>query len=198
MVGKQGSPLLLGAGMLQLARQLSAIEDVVPQDETTGAARQKRLGDKQGLCQTIWFILYRIAKAHAPLAAIPQQQLEAGQIQRRADNQNIADTRLHQGREGIIDHGLVINRQQLLADGQSRRIEPGGRSPGQDDAFTRYNRRNVQQHRIQLAILGFSKVFLSLRRANLAIQRQTLHETLRYQDENSVVYGLRRDMQDYR
>ena len=97
MIGKQGGALRLGARALQLARQLGAIEDVVPQNEAAGVAGQKGLRNEQRLGQPGRLFLHRVAKLHPPLAAIPQQQLEAGQIQRRADDENLTDTRLHQG-----------------------------------------------------------------------------------------------------
>ncbi|MNI20554.1 hypothetical protein D3C73_740400 [compost metagenome] len=136
MIGKQSSAFRPGAGLLKLTRQLGAIEDVVAQNKAAGTPGQKRLCNQQGLCQSIGLILHRVAKTHPPLAAIPQQQFETGQIQWRADDQDVTDTRLHQGRQGVIDHGFIVDGQQLLADGQSRRIEPGGRTTGQYDAFT--------------------------------------------------------------
>jgi len=71
MVGKQGGPFRPGPGLLKLTRQLGPIENVVAQDKAAGITSQERLGDQQRLCQTIRLILNRIAKAHAPLAAIP-------------------------------------------------------------------------------------------------------------------------------
>ena len=41
----------------------------------------------------------------------------------------------HQGRERVIDHRLVVDRQQLLADRPRDRVQPRARSAGQDDPF---------------------------------------------------------------
>ena len=42
---------------------------------------------------------------------------------------------IHQRAQGVIDHGLVIHRHQLLANGLRDRVKPGAGTPGQDDAF---------------------------------------------------------------
>ena len=36
----------------------------------------------------------------------------------------------------IIDHGLVVNRQQLFTDGQGQRVQPRSSSSGQDDSLS--------------------------------------------------------------
>jgi hypothetical protein len=54
---------------------------------------------------------------------------------RRGDDQDFIDPCQHQNGQRIIDHGLVVDRQQLLADGAGHRIEPGAQTSGQDDAL---------------------------------------------------------------
>jgi hypothetical protein len=39
------------------------------------------------------------------------------------DNQDVADTGKHQHGEGIVNHGFVVNRQQLFADAVSDRVK---------------------------------------------------------------------------
>jgi hypothetical protein len=43
----------------------------------------------------------------------------------------------HQGGQRVVDHRLVGNRHELLADGLGQRVQPGARSAGkdEDDAF---------------------------------------------------------------
>src|SRR5215212_2323722 len=52
----------------------------------------------------------------------------------RGDDLDVADARHHQRRQRIVDHRLVVNGQQLLADAHGDRIQPRSRSAGQDDA----------------------------------------------------------------
>ena len=51
------------------------------------------------------------------------------------DQQELADARQHQRRQRVVDHRLVVNRQQLLADGHGHRVQACARAPGEDDAF---------------------------------------------------------------
>jgi hypothetical protein len=53
---------------------------------------------------------------------LSQQLLKAGQILRCGYDQNIADPGVHQNRDGIVDHGLVIDGKQLLGCDHGQRI----------------------------------------------------------------------------
>ena len=53
------------------------------------------------------------------------------------DDQDLADARQHQHGERVVDHRLVVDRQQLLADDQRDRIQPRAGAAGQDDALHR-------------------------------------------------------------
>ena len=90
---------------------------------------------------------YGIAEADSPLGAIPQQLLKRRILGRR-DDQNVPDSRQHQRRQRVIDHGFIVNRQQLLKPPQS----PGRAGfliPGEDDAFAHgvflENQKNLLQ-----------------------------------------------------
>ena len=66
------------------------------------------------------------------LAAIAEQAAELRQVVRRRDHQDVADAGQHQHRQRIVDHRLVVDRQQLLAMtasviGYSRVPEPPAR-----------------------------------------------------------------------
>ena len=50
------------------------------------------------------------------MAPIPEHALEILDVIRRRDQQDLANTGQHQGREGIIDHRFIVDGQQLLAD----------------------------------------------------------------------------------
>ena len=41
------------------------------------------------------------------------------------DDENLADARVHQSRDGIVNHRLVENRNQLLADALCDGVEAG-------------------------------------------------------------------------
>src|SRR5690606_25771615 len=71
-----------------------------------------------------------------------EQRLETGGVVRRGDDENVADTGQHQGAERIVDHRLVIDRQQLLGDAAGDRIKPRAAAAGEDDAFHRKSLRS--------------------------------------------------------
>src|SRR6184192_2499395 len=62
-------------------------------------------------------------------------RFEALGVLRRADDEDVADTRQHQRAERVIDHRLVVHRQQLLADRQGGRMQPRAGPAGEDDAL---------------------------------------------------------------
>jgi len=61
--------------------------------------------------------------------------LEARRVLRRADDEHLADTRDHQRAQWVIHHRLVVDRQQLLADGKGSRVQAGAGAAGENNAF---------------------------------------------------------------
>src|SRR5262249_48105612 len=55
----------------------------------------------------------------------------------RADNEDVADAREHEQRQGVVEDGLVIDRQKLLADDARQRVKPRACAARQDDALHR-------------------------------------------------------------
>ena len=68
-------------------------------------------------------------------SSIAQQLLEARRVLWRADQQDVPHAGQHQGAERVVHHGLVVNGQQLFADGQGGRVQAGAGATGEDDAF---------------------------------------------------------------
>ena len=68
------------------------------------------------------------------MRTISQKLLHHGQVTRCADDQDVPDAGQHQHRHGIIDHRLVVDRQQLLRDGQGGRVQAGAGAAGQEHA----------------------------------------------------------------
>ena len=119
-----------------------AVEDVIPQHQGARAAANKVRTDDESLRQPIRAWLHRIADVHAPLAAIAQKLLEARRILRRADDKDLAHTAQHQRAERVVDHRLVVNRDQLLAQRQCGRMQSGAGAASEDDAFALHSAHN--------------------------------------------------------
>ena len=50
------------------------------------------------------------------------------------DDENVPNAGQHQGRQRVVNHGLVINRHELFADALGDRMKSRSGSTGQDDS----------------------------------------------------------------
>ena len=124
-------------GACQVARQAVAVEDVVAEDERARLAVNELLADGEGLRQAVRRGLLGIGEVHAVAGAVPEQALEVGQVGRRGDDQDVPDARQHEGGQRVVDHGLVVDRQQLLGGYERERVQARAGPAGEDDAFHR-------------------------------------------------------------
>ena len=122
-------------GARQVARQAVAVEDVVAQHQGARLAGDELLADGEGLRQAVRARLLGVGEPHAVARAVPEQALEVGQIGRRGDDQDVPDARQHEGAERVVDHGLVVDRQQLLGGHERERVQARAGPAGEDDAF---------------------------------------------------------------
>ena len=122
-------------GARQVARQAVAVEDVVAEHQRARLAGDEVLADGEGLRQAVGARLLGVGQVHAVARAVPEQALEVGQVGRRGDDQDVPDARQHEGAERVVDHGLVVDRQQLLGGHERERVQARAGPAGEDDAF---------------------------------------------------------------
>ena len=122
-------------GARQVARQAVAVEDVVAEHQGARLAVNELLADGEGLRQAVRRGLLGVGEVHAVARAVPEQALEVGQVGRRGDDQDVPDARQHEGGQRVVDHGLVVDRQQLLGGHERERVQAGAGPAGEDDAF---------------------------------------------------------------
>lgn len=122
-------------GARQVARQAVAVEDVVAQHQCARLAVNELLADGECLGQAVGARLLGVGQVHAVARAVTEQALEVGQVGRRGDDQNVPDARQHEGAERVVDHGLVVDRQQLLGGHERERVQARAGPAGEDDAF---------------------------------------------------------------
>ena len=79
----------------------------------------------------------------AELRSVAEQPLELLGVMRSRDDQDVADAGEHQRRQRVVDHRLVVDRDQLLGDAQGDRMQPRARAAGEDDAFHRRTARRA-------------------------------------------------------
>ena len=122
-------------GARQVARQAVAVEDVVAQHQGARLAVDELLADGEGLGEAVRRGLLGVGEVHAVARAVPEQALEVGEVGRRGDDQDVPDARQHEGGQRVVDHGLVVDRQQLLGGHERERVQARAGPAGEDDAF---------------------------------------------------------------
>ena len=137
VVAEDRGPPRLGVldGARQVAGQAVSVEDVVAQHERARLTVNELLADGEGLRQAVGARLLGIGEVHAVARAVPEQALEVGEVRRRGDDQDVPDARQHEGGQRVVDHGLVVDRQQLLGGHERERVQAGSGPAGEDDAL---------------------------------------------------------------
>ena len=137
VVAEDRGPTGLGVlhGARQVARQAVAVEDVVAEHQGARLAGDEPLADGEGLGQAVGRGLLGVGEVHAVARAVPEQALEVGEVRRRGDDQDVPDARQHEGGQRVVDHGLVVDRQQLLGGHERERVQARAGPAGEDDAF---------------------------------------------------------------
>ena len=137
VVAEDRRPPRLGVldGARQMAAEAVAVEDVVAEHERAGLAGDEVLADGEGLRQAVGARLLCVGQVHAVARAVPEQALEVGEVRRRGDDQDVPDARQHEGAKRVVDHGLVVDRQQLLGGHERERVQARAGPAGENDAF---------------------------------------------------------------
>lgn len=137
MVAEDGGEALprVRDGAAEVTAEAVAEEDVVTEHEGAGLARDEVFADEEGLGEAVRRGLLGVGERDAEVGAVAQQALEVGQVRRRRDDEDVSDARHHEDRERVVDHGLVVDRQQLLAGHERERVQARARAAGKDDAF---------------------------------------------------------------
>ena len=133
----RGALAVLGARnrASELLAKAVAVEDVVTEHERAGLSGAELLADDERLGKAVRRRLHLVGQMDAELAAITQKTLEIGEVGRRGDDENVANARHHERGERIVDHRLVVDRQQLLARDQRERIQARAAAACQYDAL---------------------------------------------------------------
>jgi len=134
-VGEDGGPAAVAVAGGELGHQVVAVEEVVAQHQGGRRTLQEAGADQEGLGQACGAGLYGVVNGNAPGTAVAEQALEQGLVVGGGDDQHLADARQHQGAERVVDHRLVVHRQQLLAHRLGDRMQACAAAAGEDDPF---------------------------------------------------------------
>src|SRR5207244_10630117 len=102
-----------------------AVENVVAEGQGYPVAADESPADDERLGQALRARLRRVFDGEAEMRSVAEQPLESVLVLRGRDDQNPRDAREHQGGEGIVDHRLVVDRDQLCTDGVGERVAAG-------------------------------------------------------------------------
>ena len=152
-------------GARQMARKAVAVEDVVAEHQRARLAGDELLADGERLRQAVRAGLLRVGEVHAVARAVPEQALEVGEVRRGGDDQDVPDASQHEGGQRVVDHGLVVDRQQLLGGHERERVQARTGPAGEDDAF--HIIRPLQSKIVRNRAVSKSLIFFKLNLPNI-------------------------------
>jgi len=134
-VGEDRGPFGKLGCLAEFGGQTVTIENIITQDHTGRLVVNEVPANDEGFRQTAGLGLFGIRKLEPPLLTTAQQAAKTGQVFGGTDDQNFTNVCQHQHRQRVINHGLVVDRQHLLADRQGDGVKAGAFAAGQNNAF---------------------------------------------------------------
>ena len=101
----------------------AAVEDVVAEHQADRLVADVVGADDERLREPVGAGLHGVGDRDAELRPVAEQPLERLGLVRRGDDQDVPDARQHQRGQRVVDHRLVVDRHQLLADGERDRVQ---------------------------------------------------------------------------
>ena len=99
------------------------MEDVVAQYETDGVFADEAFTDEQSVSDAACDFLNFIGDVDAPVRTVAEQTVEGAFLSGRDDDEDVANTGLHEHGKRIVDHGLVVDGQERLASRARHGVE---------------------------------------------------------------------------
>ena len=135
--------------ILQNVAEMVPVEDVVAENHCAGVVTDKLFAEQECLGEAVGARLHLVLQVNSELASVTQQRLEPRCVVRRTDDQDFVYARQHQRTQRIINHRLVIDRQQLLTGDHGQRIKSCAGSTGKNNTF-----HGLSSSFVLLSILG--------------------------------------------
>jgi hypothetical protein len=90
----------------------------------------------------------------AELLAVAEEPEELTGVGAPGDQHDLGDLGVDQCLDAPVDHGPVVDRQEVLVGDAGERVEPGAGAPGQDDALHGPQPRRVSRSSAERQVLG--------------------------------------------
>lgn len=136
VVAEDGRAALPGSRAPEQPPEIGPVKDVIPQNQRHRVLPDKIFADDERLGQAIGRGLDGIGDTDSELASVSEESLKSGLIFGRGNDQDIPYPRQHQDGHGVVDHRFIVDRQKLLGDPQSHRMQPRPSPTRQDDSFS--------------------------------------------------------------
>jgi hypothetical protein len=112
-----------------------AVEEIIAEDQGDRIVSDKGSANDEGLGDAFGAGLFGVGEIDAKAGAIAKEILKTGEILGSGDEEDIADAGKHEGGEGVVDHGLVINGHELFTGDKREGMEACSGPTGEEDAF---------------------------------------------------------------
>jgi hypothetical protein len=92
------------------------------------------LAETERIRDPSFFLLIRVFEvAHTEMPAVPKHSQEVTRMGTTSHDHDLVNASLHQRLNRIIDHRLVVNRQEVLVGREGQRVEPRPESSREND-----------------------------------------------------------------
>src|SRR5690554_863398 len=135
LIAEYGGAFGALGGFFQFGGETLAVKDVVAQYQAHAVVTDEFFADDKGLGEAVRAWLDFVAEVDAELLARAECAFEAGLIFRGGDNEDVPDARQHEYRERVVDHGLVVHRQELFGGAECYGVQAGAGAACQDYSF---------------------------------------------------------------
>src|SRR5205085_10642975 len=112
------------------------IEDVVAENEAARVVADEVAADEKCLRESARIGLRGVCEIESPLRAVAEQTPKERLIVGSGDEEDVDDAGEHQRRQRVVDHRLVVDRQELLGYDGRDRVKAGSGASGEDDSFS--------------------------------------------------------------
>ena len=103
--------------------QSMSCEDIIAENHGNSIITDKFFANDKCLSKSVRTWLYCIGEMDTELMSVTKKFLKTRSILRSRDDQDIADSCVHQYRHGIVDHGFIIDWQKLFGCYHCKRIK---------------------------------------------------------------------------
>ena len=134
-IGEHRRATVVRNRVLCLARQFAAEEHVVAEDQRHWVVADEVAADDEGMGEALGFVLDGVRERHPPPRAVAEEFLEPGRVLGCGDDENFAHAAEHERGQRVVDHRLVVDRQELLADRDRDGVQAQVAPAGEDDAL---------------------------------------------------------------